>query len=676
MKRTFFISLSLLFVFSVAAPGQGERMNPETLWEFGRIGDAQVSPDGSLVMYGLTHYDVGSNRGSRDLYVLPVAGGEPVNITHGSVSASNARWRPDGQKIGFLSARAGSMQLWEMNTDGSDPVQVSDVEGGLSRFEYAPDLSHIYFTQRVKVLEDANDLYPDLPAANAYLYDDLMYRHWDSWQDGRFSHVFIAPYSDGTLGEPVDLMEDEPYNSPMAPFGGNAQITWSPDGRYLAYTCKKKFGKAYALSTNSAIYLYDLQTGETTNLTVFNQGYDVNPVFSPDGGYLAWESMQTDGFESDKNRIMVMDLGSGQYRDYSAGFDQSSSGFVWEPDGSRLYFISGVHATYQVYSVEMGSGRIRQLTEGWHNYSSLSMAGPYLLAQRMSMSMPAELFRIDKETGRQEQLSFVNKPILDRLDLAQVEKRWIKTTDGKDMLVWVVLPPGFDPAKKYPALLYCGGGPQSAVSQFFSYRWNFQMMAANDYIIVAPNRRGLPTFGQEWNDQISQDYGGQNMQDLLAAIDAVKLEPYVDETRLGAVGASYGGYSVFWLAGNHDKRFSAFISHCGMFNFESWYGTTEEMFFANHDIGGPYWASPRPHSYDFSPHLFVGNWDTPILVIHGAKDYRVPLSEGMQAYNAAQLQGIPSRFLVFPEENHWVLSPQNGILWQREFFRWLDNWLK
>jgi dipeptidyl aminopeptidase/acylaminoacyl peptidase len=675
MKRSvFFFLICLLVVSTVFA--RGERMRPETLWEFGRIGDAQVSPDASMVMFSITRYDVGENRGSRDLFVMPVAGGDPVNITRGSVSASNARWRPDGRKIGFLSARSGSMQLWEMNTDGSDPVQVSDMEGGMTRFEYAPDMSHIYFTRRVKVLPNVNDLYPDLPVANAYLYDDLMYRHWDSWQDGRFSHVFIARYSDGQLGADKDIMQDEPFNSPLAPFGGNANIAWSPDGRYLAYTCKKKFGKEYALSTNSSIYLYDLQTGETRNLTAFNHGYDVNPVFSPDGRYLAWESMETDGFESDKNRIMVMEMETGYYRDYSAGFDQSSSGFVWETDGSRLYFVSGVQATYQVYSVEMGSGQIRQLTDGHHNYSSLSLAGPYLVAQRMSMSMPAELFRIDKGSGRQEQLSFINKPILDGLNLASVEKRWVKTTDNKDMLVWVIYPPDFDPNKKYPALLYCGGGPQNAVSQFFSYRWNFQMMAANDYIIVAPNRRGLPTFGQEWNDQISQDYGGQNMLDLLAAIDAVKLEPYVDESRLGAVGASYGGFSVFWLAGNHQQRFSAFIAHCGMFNFESWYGTTEEMFFANHDIGGPYWASPRPHSYDFSPHHFVGNWDTPILVIHGAKDYRVPLSEGMQAYNAAQLQGIPSRFLVFPEENHWVLSPQNSILWQREFFRWLDAWLK
>ncbi|MFO7997354.1 MAG: S9 family peptidase [Bacteroidales bacterium] len=674
MKKIVFAGMTFIFALVALGFSQGQRMTAETLWELGRLGDAQVSPDGRLVMFGVTRYDVPENRGQRALYVVPVAGGEPVSVSGGG--ASNARWRPDGQKIGFLRAVEGSMQLWEMDPDGSNPAMVSDVPGGMSGFEYAPDMNHIYFTRMVKVHPGVNDRHADLPEAEAYLYDDLMYRHWDSWRDGRFSHVFIAPYAGGQLGDQTDLMEGEPFNSPLAPFGGNSQISWSPDGRYLAYTAKKKFGKAYAVSTNSDIFLYDLQTNDTRNLTAFNPGYDVNPVFSPDGRYLAWESMKTDGFESDKNRIMVMDLETGLYRDYSAGFDQSSSGFVWEADGSRLYFISGVQATYQVYAMDMDSGNIQQLTTGHHNYSSLSLAGPFLVAQRMSMSMPAELFRIDKQTGNQEQLTFVNKPILDGLSLAGVEERWVETTDGKEMLVWVIFPPDFDPGKKYPALLYCGGGPQSAVSQFFSYRWNFQMMAANDYIVVAPNRRGLPTFGQEWNDQISQDYGGQNKLDLLAAIDAVKQESYVDEDRLGAVGASYGGFSVFWLAGNHDQRFSAFIAHCGMFNFESWYGTTEEMFFANHDIGGPYWETPVPNSYEFSPHRYVGRWDTPIMVIHGAKDFRVPISEGMQAFNAAQLQGIPSRFLVFPDENHWVLQPQNGILWQREFFGWLDKWLK
>lgn len=415
---------------------------------------------------------------------------------------------------------------------------------------------------------------------------------------------------------------------------------------------------------------------KTKNLTAFNKGYDKNAVFSHDGKKIAWESMETPGFESDKNRIMVMDLESGEYKDYSRDFDQSSSGFVWSQDDDKIYFISGTNATYQLYELDLASQNIRQLTEGRHNYHSLNLAGDKLVASQMTMSMPTEVFLIDPQSGEQKQISFVNKHILDGLKLADIEERWVKTTDGKDMLVWVIYPPNFDADKEYPALLYCQGGPQSAVSQFFSYRWNFQMMAANDYIIVAPNRRGLPTFGREWNDQISRDYGGQNMMDYFSAIDALKEEPFIDEDRLGAVGASYGGFSVYWLAGNHDGRFSAFISHCGMFNLESWYGTTEELFFANHDLGGAYWEDPKPHSYKFSPHKFVGNWDTPILVVHGEKDFRIPYTQGMEAFNAAQLQGIPSRFLVFPEENHWVLTPQNGILWQREFFKWLDKWLK
>ena len=676
ISMTTFAAFIVMLFISTFVHGQNQVMKPETLWEFGRVGDVRVSPDGRNVLYGAAYYDVDANSGLRDLFVMPADGGEAVNVTNSKVSEFNALWRPDGKKIGYLSSESGSVQLWEMKPDGSEKNQISDIEGGISGFNYSPDMEHIFFIKNVKVLEDAHDLYPDLPKANARIIDDLMYRHWDRWTDSSFSHVFVAKYSDGKVGEYIDIMDGEPFHSPLKPFGGIGQISWSPDGNRLIYTSKKLFGKEYSVSTNSNLYLYDLRNGVTTNLTEFNPGYDKNPVFSPDGNKIAWESMKTPGFESDKNRIMIMDLQTGDYKDYSEGFDQSSSGFVWSEDGDKLYFISGIKATYQIYELNIATGNIRQLTEGRHNFQSIAVAGDNLIASQMTMSMPTEIFSVNPENGEQTQISFVNKEILDNLNLAKIEERWVKTTDDKDMLVWVIYPPNFDPNKNYPALLYCQGGPQSAVSQFFSYRWNFQMMAANDYIIVAPNRRGLPTFGQEWNDQISQDYGGQNMLDYLSAIDAVKTEPFVDENRLGAIGASYGGFSVFWLAGNHDGRFSTFIAHCGMFNLESWYGSTEEMFFANQDIGGAYWESPRPHSYDFSPHRFVGNWDTPILVIHGEKDYRIPYTQGMEAFNAAQLQGIPSRFLVFPDENHWVLQPQNSILWQREFFRWLDKWLK
>ena len=675
-KQITFYLMAACLILSQAVFAQKQNMVPETLWEFGRVGGMQVSPDGNTLLFTITNYDVETNRASRDVYTLAVSGGEPRNITQSTMNESGAIWRPDGQKIGFLSAESGNMQVWEMNPDGSQRTQISNVEGGITGFEYSPDFRHIYFTKRVKVEKSPHDMHPDLPLSNVMIYDDLMYRHWDRWHDYAYSHIFIAPYRDGNITEYTDIMEGQPWDSPLPPFGGTGQISWSPDGNFLAYTCKQKVGKERAKSTNSNIFLYSLESGETTNLTPFNEGYDRNPVFSPDGRYLAWESMETPGFESDKNRIMIMDLQDGSYIDYSEGFDQSSGNLRWTADGRSIYFVSGHHATYQIYKLDIASRNITQVTDGWHNFNSVAIAGNYLVGERMSMSSPVEIFRINPSDGAQHQLTDVNAPVFDKIQMGRVEQRWIETTDGKEMLVWVIYPPNFDPNKKYPALLYCGGGPQSAVSQFFSYRWNFQIMAAHDYIIIAPNRRGLPTFGQEWNDQISQDYGGQNMQDLLTAAREVSKEPFIDENRLGAVGASYGGFSVFWLAGHHEGLFSAFISHCGMFNFESWYGTTEEMFFANHDIGGPYWAEPRPHSYDFSPHLFVGNWDTPIMVIHGAKDYRVPLSEGMQAYNAAQLQGIPSRFVVFPEENHWVLSPQNSILWQREFFKWLDQWLK
>ncbi len=675
MKTLVITSIILLMSASFTASGQ-QRLTPESLWELGRLSDVRVSPDGSKILFGVTHYDIQGNNGVRDLYIIPAEGGEAVNITSSAVSESAAVWRPDGLRIGFLKPAGGSVQLFEMDPDGSNIVQLTNIDGGITGFGYSPGMEHIYYTSRVKVIEGTKERHPDLQGSNAYIADDLMYRHWDRWHDGSFSHIFIAPYSAETINQGKDIMEGEAWDSPLPPFGGSSQISWSADGRSLAYTCKKKYGREWTISTNSDIYLYDLETGETENLTPFNDGYDKNPVFSPDGKYMAWESMATPGFESDKNRIMIMDLESRKYRDFSAGFDQSSGNFAWSPDSRTLYFVSGVHATYQLYALDIDAALISRLTGGHHNYQSVAVAGDRLIAERMSISLPTEIYSVDRRSGNDVQLSFINGDMLGSIDMGRVEERWVSTTDGLEMLVWVIYPPDFDPSQKYPALLYCGGGPQSAVSQFFSYRWNFQIMAANDYIVVAPNRRGLPTFGQEWNDQISQDYGGQNILDYLSAIDELKAEEYVDEDRIGAVGASYGGYSVFYLAGVHENRFSAFISHCGLFNLESWYATTEEMFFANHDIGGGYWEEPRPHSYDFSPHLKVHKWDTPMMVIHGGKDYRVPYAEGLQAFNAAQLQGIPSRLLFFPEENHWVLTPQNGILWQREFFNWLDKWLK
>jgi dipeptidyl aminopeptidase/acylaminoacyl peptidase len=524
-------------------------------------------------------------------------------------------------------------------------------------------------------IEEPHD---DLPNANGKVITDLMYRHWDTWEDEKYSNIFVATYHDGALTSGPKNIMNEPYDTPLQPFDGMEDISWDAGGARIAYTCKKSAGREYTLSTDSDIYLYDLSSGETKNITEGMPGYDKEPVFSPNGRYLAWNSMARAGFESDRNRIFLMDLQTGEKHELTAGLNRDASHPKWSRNSNTVFFTVGENATYQIASIEVATGEFRMITEGTHNYNDIRVAGPaYLVGARTSMSMPQEIYRINLLSGGQKQVSFINEPILKKVKMGDVKPRWVMTTDSMHMLVWMIYPPDFDPTMKYPTLLYCQGGPQSAVSQFWSYRWNFQLMAANDYIIVAPNRRGLPSFGRQWNDQISGDWGGQAMNDYLSAIDNAMQEPYVDTSNVGAVGASFGGYSVYWLAGNHDKRFSAFVSHCGLFNLESWYGTTEEMFFANWDLGGPYWDSTYHEEYEkFSPHTYVENWDTPMLVIHGENDFRVPVSEGIQAFHAAQLRGIPSRFLYYPDEGHWVLKPQNGLMWHREYFNWLDKWLK
>ena len=654
-------------------------MSPEVLWSFGRIGGAEVSPDGKTVLYTVSYYNIEENKSYRDIYTISVSGGKAKNITNSGAKEFNAVWRPDGKKIGYLSSVSGSVQLWEMDANGRGAKQISEIEGGISGFKYSPDQSKLFYLKSVKLDENVQDLFPDLPKTNARLETDLMYRHWDTWHDYTYNHIFVAVYSKGKIGEGKDILEGEKFDSPMKPFGGTEQIAWSPDGKTLAYTCKKKVGKEYSVSTNSEIYLYNIETGKTINFTSGMMGYDQNPVFSPDGKMLAWESMERDGYEADKNRLFIADLETGEKEDFTIEFDQNVHGLNWSGDGKSIYFISNRHATDEIYRLDLADGSIARITNGIHNYQSVAFAGDKMLAQKGSMSQPAELYLVDQLTGKDEALTEVNKGILDQLTFGKVEERWLETSDGKKMHTWVIYPPHFDPNKKYPTLLYNQGGPQGTVSQFWSYRWNFQMMAANGYIIVAPNRRGLPGFGQEWNEQISKDYGGQNITDLLTAIDELAKEPFVDETKLGAVGASYGGFSVMYLAGNHEKRFKAFIAHDGIFNFEHMYTSTEEMWFVNFDYGGAYWDKTNAaaqRSYEFSPHKFVQNWDTPILIVQGEKDYRVPSEQGMAAFNAAVLQDVPAKMLYFPEENHWVLQPQNGILWQRVFFNWLDKYLK
>lgn len=678
-------SLILIFAlaFGVNTFAQQQRMSPELLWKLKRVSGQTLSLDGKTLIYSLSKYDLHANSGNTDLYSMPVSGGESRQLTSTPGSEYDVQYRPDGKKIGYIHKG----QIWEMNLDGSEARQITQIDGGIAHFKYAPSGKHIAYAKEVKVFKTVKDTYSDLPKADAMVYDDLMYRHWDSYEDMMFNHLFVAPYADGSVGDGQDILEGKPYNAPTVPFGGAEDFVWSKDGLTLVYVCKKKFGKEYALSTNTDLYAYNITNGETKNLTEGMKGYDTHPTFSSDGKYLAWLSMRRDGYESDKNDIVLVNWNNpAQKVNLSAGWDETVESFVFSNDNKLIYFKATVEATSQLFELKISmkpadvssSKHIRQITKGDHNVGGIiGQSGKELISSKMDMNRASELFAFDAKTGSPRAMSDVNGDIYSNLETGKIEKRWVNTHDGKKMLVWVILPPNFDPDKKYPTLLYCQGGPQSAVSQFYSFRWNFQLMAANDYVIIAPNRRGLPGFGTEWNEAISGDWGGAPMKDYLAAFDEVAKESWVDKDRTAAIGASYGGYSVYMLAGIHENRFKSFISHCGLFNLESWYGSTEELFFANFDIGGPYWANPTPESYKkFSPHKYADKWNTPIMVIHGGKDYRVPDTQGMEAYQLAQLKGLKSRFLYFPNEGHWVLQPQNGVLWHREFFRWLKETVK
>ena len=654
------------------------RMTPEVLWSFGRVAGTQVSPDGTKVLYSVSYYSIPENKGNSEIFVMNADGSDKKQITKTATREASAKWMKDGEHIAFLSSESGTMQLWTMKADGSDRKQISKREGDINDFAFSPDESKLLFIADVKYGERTVDKYPDLPKASGLIVKDLMYKHWDEWVQ-TVPHPFVADIKDGKIENEKDILKGEPFECPMKPFGGIEQLTWSPDGKTIAYTCRKKTGREYALSTNSDIYFYNLETGKTENKTEGMMGYDKNPVFSPDGKWLAWESMERDGYEADKNRLFLMNVQTGEKTDLSVNFDQNAEALSWSADSKSIYFVSCWHAVTEIYRADIAEKKITQITKGVHDYNFVAPAKDKLIGVFHSMSKPDEIYSIDPKTGKETELSFENKDILAKLEMGKVEERWIETTDHKQMLVWVVYPPHFDPKKKYPTLLFCEGGPQSTVSQFWSYRWNFQLMAANDYIIVAPNRRGLPGFGKEWLEQISGDYGGQNMLDYFSAIDALAKEPFVNKYKLGCVGASYGGFSVYWLAGHHQKRFKAFLAHDGMFNLPQQYLETEEMWFVNWDLGGPYWDKANAiaqKSYANSPHLFVDKWDTPILVIHGEKDYRILASQGMAAFNAAVLRGVPAEMLIFPDENHWVLKPQNGILWQRTYYEWLDKWLK
>ncbi len=653
-------------------------LTPEVMWKMGRVGGSTVSPDGKTVLYTVSYYSMKDDKSSTHIWSVPTEGGEAVQITDGAGKEASIQWSADGSRIYFLSTRSGDAQLWSAKPDGSDMRQLSAIEGGIEGFGVSPKEDKLYYIKRVQVEKRrSSEIFPDLPDSKAMIYDDLMARHWDYWDDGSYLHLFVADLQNGKVAEGVDIMEGEPWDAPMAPYFDAAEIAWNNAGTQLAYTCKKMTGKQYALSTNSDIYLYDLASNKTTNITEGMMGYDKYPRFSPDDSMVAFTSMERDGNESDKDRLFVTKLGTGEKLYLTKDFDYNAGNVVWDGN-DKLYFLTPIRATYQLCRVGLDGSPVELVTRGAHDLNAFTMGGGKLVAERTTLSSPTELFAVNLSDGTLTQLTNTNAEIYDNIKMGEVRERMVKTTDNKEMLTWVILPPDFDSTKSYPVLLYCQGGPQSVVSQRWSYRWNYQLMAAQGYIVVAPNRRGLPSFGQEWLDQISGDYSGQNIRDYLSAIDDVAREPWADENRMGCVGASYGGYSVYFLAGNHNKRFKAFIAHCGMFNFESMYCGTEELWFPNNDLGGPYWSdSPvAKRSYANSPHKFVKNWDTPILIFSGLNDFRIPYTENLQAYTAAQLMGVPARLVAFENEAHQVFKPQNSLVWQREFFGWLDKYVK
>ncbi len=681
MKKNILPILALSFSLSTISYAQNV-MTPELLWQLGRVGGETVSPDGKNVIYGVTYYDVTSDKGERNLYSVPVAGGDAKQLTTTVGSEYNVEFSPTG-KMGFVYKG----NWYEANPDGSAAIKLTNDSDGIDNVKYSPDGKWVLFTKNVKLDQMKEDLYPNLPKTHARIINDLMYRHWDTWEDGTYGHVFYAPYSEGKIDmmKAVDIMKMEPYYCPQQPEGGAEDMTWSPDSKTIVYVTKKKTGKEYATSTNTDLYSYDLATGNTKDLTEWNKGYDTYPVFSSDGSRLAWLSMKRDGYEADKNRIVLYDFKKGQAYDLTAFWDESVTSLKWSKDNSKIYFLENAFGTDQLFEYSLPKdlqsdsvNHMRQITKGDFDVTAmLGISGNSMLVTRTDMNHAAEVYKVDLKTGAFTQLTFTNKAAYDRIHMGNIEKRWVTTTDNKKELVWVIYPPDFDATKKYPTLLYCQGGPQSTVSQFYSFRWNFQLMAANGYIIVAPCRRGMPGFGVAWNEEISRDWGGQPMDDYLSAIDSISKLPFVDVTRRGAVGASYGGYSIYFLAGIHNGRFKTFISHDGVFDLESMFGTTEEIWFNNWEQGGPYWAKPTPVDYQkFNPKNYVDKWNTPIFVIHGQQDFRVPVEQGMEAYQAARMKGLKARFLYLEDEGHWVLKPQDGLLWQHEFYRWLDETLK
>lgn len=714
LAKSFIVSIAFMCSFTIETKAYAnnnnlptDRLTPELLWSMGRIGSTVLSPDKTNILYTVTTYNISENRGYSAIYILNSETKETKKLTvNTSKSESDANFIENGRKIVFLCADDnGTSQLWMMNTDGSNRKCISSEKTDVNGYLFSPDEKHVVLIHDVPTETSIIKNDDDLPKATGMVINELMYKHWDRYVRS-VPHPFIANFDGSQITNARDILDGQPYESPMCPFGGIEEFAWSPDSKSLAYVMRKKTGRDYAISTDSDIFLYNLETGKTKNLCKpenykapvvnatsslkhqiqynenedYNLGYDDKPKFSPNGKYIAWTSMKHDGYESDRTRLCVFEFSTGSKTYVTETFDSGVNDFVWDDNSKELYFSGVWHGKTNLYKTNL-KGEVSKITDEVCDYTLVDVDSRQnkLLTKKQSMSMADDIFFVDIKKGTSYQLTNINESIYNKLTFGEVKERWVKTVDGKQELCWVIYPPHFDKNKKYPTLLFCEGGPQSPVSQFWSYRWNFQIMAANGYIIIAPNRRGLPGFGYEWLTQISGDYTGLCMKDYLSAIDDICKEPYVDKDRLGCVGASFGGYSVYWLAGNHDKRFKCFIAHDGIFNTQQQYLETEEMWFPNWDMGSAPWVKPGGEMqklYSESPHMFVDKWDTPILCIHGQKDFRIEYTQAESAFNAARLRGIPAQLLLFPDENHWVLKPQNAILWQRTFFRWLDKWLK
>ncbi|TCR00312.1 dipeptidyl aminopeptidase/acylaminoacyl peptidase [Sphingobacterium sp. JUb20] len=694
MKKKSLITLSILLCASASIAQENKEtkmvlnmentakapLDPQTLWKLGRVSGEGISTDGKTLVYGVSNYAIETNSSEKNLYTLSLETGNTAPLTSEKGGESVVQITENGDIIYLFKG-----QLWKKNRYKGEAIQLTQSETDLENVILSPNGQYILFSKAVLIKKyHSTDKYPDLPKSDAYVFDNLDYRHWDTFNNGKFNHPFVASYNNGKIGEAIDLLQDEPFYSPQMPFGGSEDFEWTPDSKAVLYVSKKRFGTEYAVSTNTDIYRYDLTSKQTTNLTEGMNGYDTNPTYSPDGTKLTWLSMKKDGYEADKNDIIIFDKASSQRLNLTAHWDGTVNSFIWSKDNRKIYFVAPSRGTVQLFELTVPTNlknkslaSIKQISEG--NFDITGIVGQVanqLIVTSTKFTRATEIYKYDLANKTLTALTTVNDKMYAHISDNKIESRITKASDGQDLFSWVIYPPDFDPTKKYPTILYCEGGPQSALTQFYSFRWNLQLIASQGYIVIAPNRRGMPGWGVKWNEAISKDWGGQPIRDYLSAIDDISKEKYVDTTRRAAIGASYGGYSVYMLAGVHENRFKTLIAHNGLFDMRSWYGTTEELFFANHELGGPYWDKANVKSYtEFNPSEYVDKWNTPILIFQGGHDYRVPIGQGLGAFQAAQLKKIKSRLVYLPDENHWVLSGHNAQVWQREFFGWLKETL-